>query len=226
MSQYRPWRFRVILFAAILLAVVQPLLSGNNDCYSFNLFLSVLVVAVSLSLLEESGHKRKAIAVGIGSFITIWLSTQLDGLSSQILLVAGLSLAALFFGFALYGILANILTKTVSHEALFAAVCGYLLLGIIWGLVYSSIDTILPGSFQGIPSTITTEDTLINNHGRLTYFSFVTLTTLGYGDVTPATPTTNTLAWIEAVTGQFYLAILVAGLVGMHVGRATRKKHS
>jgi hypothetical protein len=48
----------------------------------------------------------------------------------------------------------------------------------------------------------------------LTYYSFVTLTTVGYGDISPVSPATRTLAWVEAVTGQFYLAVIVAGLVG------------
>jgi len=56
----------------------------------------------------------------------------------------------------------------------------------------------------------------------LTYFSFITLATVGYGDVTPATPLARTLAWTLAVTGQFYLAVLVAGIVGFKVTQATK----
>jgi voltage-gated potassium channel Kch len=56
----------------------------------------------------------------------------------------------------------------------------------------------------------------------LSYFSFITLATVGYGDVTPATPLTRTLAWLEAITGQFYLAVLVAGLVGFKVTQALK----
>ena len=54
----------------------------------------------------------------------------------------------------------------------------------------------------------------------LTYYSFVTLTTVGYGDVTPISPVTRTFAWIEAITGQFYLAIIVAGLVSLLITNA------
>jgi voltage-gated potassium channel len=54
------------------------------------------------------------------------------------------------------------------------------------------------------------------------YYSFVTLTTVGYGDVTPISPTTRTFAWIEAITGQFYLAIIVAGLVSMLVAKTNQ----
>ena len=60
------------------------------------------------------------------------------------------------------------------------------------------------------------------DRGDLSYYSFITLATVGYGDVTPITPLARTLAWMEAITGQFYLAILVAGLVGFKVTQAMR----
>jgi hypothetical protein len=60
------------------------------------------------------------------------------------------------------------------------------------------------------------------DRGVLSYYSFITLATVGYGDVTPATALARTLAWIEAITGQFYLAVLVAGLVGIKVTQAIR----
>ncbi|MCR4415511.1 MAG: potassium channel family protein, partial [Thermoguttaceae bacterium] len=58
--------------------------------------------------------------------------------------------------------------------------------------------------------------------GVLSYFSFITLATVGYGDVTPTTSLARTLAWTEAITGQFYLAVLVAGLVGLKVTQAIK----
>ena len=61
------------------------------------------------------------------------------------------------------------------------------------------------------------------DRGVLNYYSFITLATVGYGDVTPATPLARTLAWMEAITGQFYLAILVAGLVGFKVAQALKE---
>jgi len=57
----------------------------------------------------------------------------------------------------------------------------------------------------------------------LTYYSFVTLTTVGYGDISPVSPATRTLAWMEAITGQFYLAVIVAGLVSVLAARGKRE---
>jgi hypothetical protein len=101
-------------------------------------------------------------------------------------------------------------------------VCGYLLLGIIWSLLYSAVETVSPGSFA-VP--VRGESAVVNqplDRGILGYYSFITLATVGYGDVTPTTTLARTLAWMEAITGQLYLAILVAGLVGFKVTQATK----
>ncbi len=111
-----------------------------------------------------------------------------------------------------------------SGDAIFGAVCGYLLLGVIWSLIYSAVETASPGSFtlSGSPKTPMVAGRL--DRGILGYYSFITLATVGYGDVTPSTPLARTLAWIEAISGQFYLAILVAGLVGIKVTQAIKEQ--
>jgi hypothetical protein len=83
-----------------------------------------------------------------------------------------------------------------------------------WGVLYSMLDGVWPGSFE-VGSRLA--EHVRGDHSRthlFTYYSFVTLTTVGYGDVTPLSTPARTCAWLEALTGQFYLAVLVAGLVG------------
>ena len=88
--------------------------------------------------------------------------------------------------------------------------------------MYSSVETASPGSFA-MPATIGAHAVPVQlDRGALSYYSFITLATVGYGDVTPVTPLARTLAWMEAITGQFYLAILVAGLVGFKVTQAIK----
>ena len=100
--------------------------------------------------------------------------------------------------------------------------CGYLLLGIIWSLLYSAVETALPGSFSAPAPGIDNIVAGRADRGALSYYSFITLATVGYGDVAPITPLARTLAWMEAIAGQFYLAILVAGLVGFKVTQALK----
>jgi voltage-gated potassium channel len=98
----------------------------------------------------------------------------------------------------------------IDHNLLFGAMCVYLLMGLIWAILYGLIFQFLPGSFNGIVGVDgkAPMDTLL-------YFSFVTLASLGYGDITPVAPLARTLAYLEVVGGQLYIAIMLAGLVGL-----------
>jgi len=217
------WHFAAVLLAAILLAVAQPLASGLlGERGSFDIFFSLLIAAVMLLVFEEKEYRRWAFSLGLGAFVGIWLSHGFGGPAGRLLLVSSQLLAAGFFAFALYGILRAILAKQASGDAIFGAVCGYLLLGIIWSLLFCAVETASPGSFA-MPTRANAEVTAARpDRSVLGYYSFITLATVGYGDVTPTTSLARTLAWMEAITGQFYLAILVAGLVGFKVTQALK----
>lgn len=218
------WPFAVVLVASLLLAAAQPLLSTLfNERAAFDVLFSLLIVTVLVLVLEQREHRRVAFSLGLAAFVSIWVSRGFDGQASRLLLVGAHLLAASFFSFALYGILRTILVKQVSGDAVFGALVGYLLLGIIWSVLYSAVEMTCPGSFR-LPASEGTE-VAVAASGRidLSYYSFITLATVGYGDVTPTTPLARTLAWIEAVIGQFYLAVLVAGLVGFKITQAMKE---
>ena len=99
----------------------------------------------------------------------------------------------------------------MNVNRLVGAICVFLLLGIIWSFAYSLLELALPGSFSGFDGQDPGSDS------SWLYFSFVTLTTLGYGDITPETATARTLSFMQAVVGQFYIAVLVAGLVSAYI---------
>ena len=103
-------------------------------------------------------------------------------------------------------------TNTMNANRIIGAICVYFLLGVIWSVMYSLLEYIVPGSFDGL----TAEKTSDWNPDWI-YYSFVTLTTLGYGDILPVTFFARALAYMEAVVGQFYIAILVAGLVSAYL---------
>ena len=108
---------------------------------------------------------------------------------------------------------------TVNLNKIVGAICIFLLLAILWAILYQFLEVLTPGSFSGIAL-----DPEHMQFHRFVYFSLVTLTTLGYGDISPATPLAGMLATLEAVVGVFYIAILVASLVGDFM--ATRKTHN
>ena len=103
---------------------------------------------------------------------------------------------------------------TISMNRIIGAVAVYLLLGVLWAVGYTIVELLLPGSFRGFDPGATGEWA-----SEWLYFSFVTMTTLGYGDIAPVSAVARTLAYLQAIFGQLYIAILVAGLVGAYIAR-------
>ena len=109
--------------------------------------------------------------------------------------------------------------RNTDANSLVGAVCVYLLLGLIFAMIYLMFTFFWPeGAFQGLVFDIKTVQ-----FDNFLYFSFVTLTTAGYGDITPLNPILRTLAYLEMITGQFYMAILVSGLVAHFMGQHISK---
>ena len=122
-----------------------------------------------------------------------------------------LILGAVFFGGLIYllgreRLMAN---ERMNAETLWAAINVYVLIGMLFAFVYMLLEQLVPGPFKGGFSA--------HRRGQLfVYFSFVTMPTLGYGDVTPDTQIAATLAFVQALIGQLYVAILIARLVSMY----------
>lgn len=117
--------------------------------------------------------------------------------------------------------------ERVTGDKIVASVCGYLLLGTCWSIAYALIEAASPGAFAltGAGGDLTSLGPRALT-SELAYFSFVTLTTLGYGDITPISPQAQTLAWMEAGAGQIYLTVLVARLVGLHIVHSQERPSS
>jgi len=104
-------------------------------------------------------------------------------------------------------------TGDIDGNKILGAICLYLLMGLIWAVLYTLVQLTFPGSFTNISST----SAWFTLFPDFIYFSFVTITTLGFGDISPLLPISRFLVYLEAIVGQFYLAILVASLVGSHM---------
>jgi hypothetical protein len=125
----------------------------------------------------------------------------------------------LFFSFVTWSEVRSVLQqKQVTSETISMAICAYLLLGLTWGLLYIVMFERQPGAFNfGESRTVTSLADEQEYFPLLIYFSLTTLTTLGFGDITPVTLQARYAAVAEGITGQLYLAILVARLVGMRL---------
>ena len=218
---YVRWRYLILLFTLLLVLVVQPISFGfSTSPQLFDAFLTLLTISLLLSFCSDRNSRLVALIFGVPTGL-LSLSGQLFAARPEntvVLICHGL--AVLFFFWAAAMIVASLFRRqALSLDAVFGTICGYLLLGMAWGVLYSMLDTAWPGSFQigdRLAEQVQADDSRIH---LFTYFSFITLMTVGYGDVTPLSASARTCAWLEALTGQFYLAVLVAGLVGAFLAK-------
>jgi len=178
-----------------------------------DIFLTIIFIFGIYAISREKKHIYMALLLAAPMFIATWLSHLHQNID---LFVFGHLFGAILVGF-LIKLLVNFIffQKEVTKEVIYAAVVVYLLLALLWAFAYLTLDYFYPNSF-------TFPEVSATNFYRYLYFSFVTITTLGYGDISPLTQKAGSLVILEAVTGQIYLVVIVAWLVGMHVSRRSR----
>ena len=201
------WLVVSLFFSLLILPLLEGLRVGRT--------LSVLGLTATFLLSAIATQARVRVlsmALMVVALPAAWATLFVDWTS---IFVAHCLLGSLFFWMAGGVILASTLrTRTVTVDSVYRAISAYLLFGLAWALTYWAIFTISPDAFSlparnGDAVTIATS----NDFSQFVYYSFVTMATLGYGDMTPLARTTRTLSWVQTVTGQFYVAIVIAWLV-------------
>jgi hypothetical protein len=173
---------------------------------------ATVLLLCTYAVSERKSSVVIAVCLSIISIVTSWLVFVLQ---QQWTVIVSHACILLLLGFFSISILAHVLrTGRVTADKIYGAICVYLLIGYSWTFAYALLEEILPGSFA--PAGAISTD-YIERVMQLRYFSFTTLTTLGYGDIVPLSPPARTLATLEAVMGQMYLTVLVARLVGLHI---------
>jgi hypothetical protein len=170
----------------------------------------MVLLAAVYAVNKHNNQRSVAIALLLPLMALYWLGTyDIVAFSS----LGAHLLFTVFYGLLVYSFIVQIrYAKNVNTNVLFATFTLYLIIGLFWGALYTLLQELIPGSYGGALLEKTQ-----NSFHVFNYFSFVTLTTLGYGDITPQTAGASSLCQMEAIVGQFYTAVVVAWLVGMHV---------
>ena len=220
----RRHRFGLMLVSLLLLLAITPCLSPENRTTArigVSVLFSIMLLAAVYTLSETKRSMIIAAMVAAPAIVLRWYVTVFQNDNA---LVAAHVFAMLFLGYTVVVILRYLLQcPRVTDNTIYASLCAYLLLGICWSFGYSLVDVLHPGAFVFALAPDSGAWRMQfggGNSGYALYYSFVTLTTLGYGDIVPLTMTARMLATLEAVTGQIYLAVLVARLVALHVAHS------
>lgn len=210
-------RFGSLLVCLSLTFVIAPFFTDNVSGLSA---ISVLyTIAIVVGIYAVSGHRRRfyfAIFLAIPALVTEWISSYFV---TTPMVIANMVLDGIFIGYVAAVILYEVLDEDhVTLDTIAGGIAVYLLIGMGWVLAYGAIEYLHPGAF------LVQDQRLIDIHPEVQvrfpefiYFSFITLTTLGYGDIVPTTPPARATAAAEAIVGQLYIAIFVARLVGLHL---------
>ena len=211
------WRF-IYLFICIMVFIgFEPV---QQRLHYLDILLDIIITVILFAALNVVSQHRRQLIVGIclavPMFVTTWATSFYDKFWLD--LAAPIS-GAVFFTFLAYAIFSFVIRQDhMTKDLIVGAAVVYLLFAIIWAQVYRSFDLIQPGSFY-----ISEQDSMEQGFPYM-YFSLVTITTLGYGDIHPIKPGSRTAASLEALIGQIYLVFTVARLVGIYTSQSLDRK--
>jgi voltage-gated potassium channel len=206
-----PGRFRLLLLSLLLFIIgtaVAPSFGGRI----LEFVLLATTLAVAILELHVPGQRRVvpfalAVSVIVASLMDLAMPMTLRHLP-----VIASAVVGVFAGFVVWLAYGSVMRPyRPVGDRIVGAICVYLLIGLAWASVYETLESVAPASFRFPVDTAWMTPGVQRYH----YFSFVTLATLGYGDITPISRLAGTLASLEAVSGQLYIGITVARLVAL-----------
>jgi hypothetical protein len=210
-------RFRRFSTVQLLVALAALLIAAPfvEELEGGHLILSVLFSLVLIAAVFAVANRKRSLAIAlviaIPAIIARWINQlRPDLIHPAVFLICALALLAFVIGHLLHFVLR---APVVNVDVLCASIAAYLMLGLMWTVAYWLVDQLTPG---GAFSFNTNRGAQSMNGFTGFYFSFITLSTVGYGDITPVSQAARWLAAMEAMTGLLYVAVLIARLVSLY----------
>lgn len=203
----------LLIFSLGYLIVLNSLSEFSFGRLVARLLFSLIIVAGVLTTFKQRWLHGLAIVLAVASLALNWAAEILPG---DALTTVSAGLSFIYLGFLLAAVVLQVFREgPVTSHRIYGAIVVYLLIGALWALLYQVVALTLPQAFR-LPEAMAGGDPDALQR-LMTYFSFITLTTTGYGDITPVHPVARTLAMCEALVGQLYPAITLARLVSLAV---------
>ena len=203
--------YHILVALLLLLFLAQPWSPSTR-------VVSVLYGAIFASALFAVAPSRRLLTVGLILMIPAIAYNVFFPEADVPIQVVGTLTSLAFIVLVISIFLVRIFRHSeVSSATVSGSICVFLFMGIAWAIAYRLTLVLDPTAFSGL-----TNSSIAEQSTDLFYFSFVTLTTLGYGDISPVAPSARSLAMVEAIAGQLYLVVLVARFVGLYTRRSVR----
>jgi Ion channel len=218
-QRLRQHRYLILLLVLITALVLQ--MGRAEYAYFRESALSVALVMVFLIVLDRRSHRFLSISAGLVVILSLWVLRIIPDLQRRMLEMA-LHIGTFIFLVIAVGVILRHLfeRRAVSIDDLLGTLCGYLMAAMAFTNVYGAIELLSPGAFSINTPIASLLANWYQRESLFTYFSLTTLTTMGYGDITPVAPAARSAAVLQAVFGQFYIAVVVAQLVGSKLTEA------
>jgi len=223
----RPGRKHLVLLVVLMgMSVAQPLVGHRSTTGGAlsDVVLSAICVYLLFVVFGQGRQRRVALALilpAIASNFGVYVLPRGVHTASE---VAYHCFMVWFLSFAVAEILRDIFRKReISGDDVIGAFCGYIFLALVWANLYTLTYLLVPGTFTVNPAIAMRLGEWHERRALFDYLSFTTMMTLGYGDITPIGPPAYTLTWLEVMVGQFYMAVVVAQLVGLKLAQALSK---
>ncbi len=202
-----------LLVALVTFFIVNPFLDdGHVSNTILGIFITIIIILSLHSVKRKISTNFYIIFLAILSFLSYWYVLWIK--ASELTYFLHFSITFLFFCSITFLVIRSVsMQKKITPDTLFGAICGYLLIGYTWSFIYLALASLNPENF----SVHMASEPLRLRIDHFIYYSFVTLTTLGYGDILALNSVPRAFSWLEAACGQIYLAVWISQLVGLRI---------
>jgi len=211
-------RYGILLVCLFFFIAGIPII---ENFFEFKIITAIVFSLISISAIYTITRQKSLFIISALLFIPLMISIWWDYISHSLFSQSFYCIInIIFLSFISYHIfISTFRSKVVNRNVIHGAIVVYLLIGFLWSFIYALMESLHPGSFSHMGERIF-------GHRPFVYFSFVTLTTLGFGDITPQTPLAQSFTILEAIIGQMYLIIQVSWLVGLYVAHTREQRKS
>jgi hypothetical protein len=206
------YKFTLLFFAILVMIVISPL-NDNRTGVVTPLFFLLIILTVVRTLEVHRAVRKSVLVFGLIAVAIHFGGVVLDISFREfpILIAAGLFAYCLFFFSIIVALSLNVFRQvSITRDTIYGGISVYLLMGILWAVIYEVIILTNPNAIVGPEGTG-------DIFPQLLYYSYTTLTTLGYGDIAPRAALARNLAILEALIGQIFMTVFIARLVGLYI---------